>query len=320
MTDCCPDPFGEDTSGTTSFKLLAKDLITEAYAILQMGSEGEDLTSEMTNEGFRSLNMMVATWQAQGIHLWSYEDAALWLVAGQNGYDLDNSKATNEYTQTVTTTDLLAGGNTVDLQVVGNIFDDWTIGFILSDHSIFWTTVTGVSGNTVTLNDNAPEDILTGAVVFYYEKQLASVERVLGLRRRDIYGNDVPINQISRQEYFDLPSKQSQGLASEGYFDRRRDKGILYLWQVPSNSTSFIMIEYERKLEDFVNNDDCPDFPKYWTEALAYNLAKRLAIKYRVPPVIMNEVKMMAESTLNQALDFDNEVTDMSVSVNREVR
>lgn len=316
------DPFGDQTSGDTSFRLLAIDLLNEAYSILQMGTEGEDLTPEMFAQGFRTMNMMVATWQAQGIHLWSYDDATLFLEAGKESYVLENSNCTNRFLETTSTTATTISGTTIDLTSVDELFDDWFIGFLTPTGSIFWTTVatSGITGNTVTVNDAFTEVLPIGTTVFYYETKVRPVERVLGLRRASLVGNDVPINLISRQEYFDLPSKKSVGLAAEGYYSRELPRGILYLWQVPENSCSLIKVEYERKLEDFVNNDDCPDFPKYWMEALAYNLAKRLAIKYRIPPIIKQDVDLMAMETLNQALNFDQEVTDISISLNREVR
>ena len=182
MADCCPDPFGTDTSGSTGFQLLAKDLITEAYALLQMATEGEDLTPEMLSEGFRSLNMMVATWQSQGIHLWSYEDAALFLENGKSAYDLDISRATNEYTQTVSEAELVAGQSDITLQNSTSITKGWSIGILLNDDQLFWTTATDVSGKTITLKDAIPVNVRTNAIVIYYEKQMAKAERVLDLR------------------------------------------------------------------------------------------------------------------------------------------
>ena len=139
-------------------------------------------------------------------------------------------------------------------------------------------------------------------------------------RLTDNLVNDTPINQISREEYFNLPLKTSSGIPAEAYFDRHLPQGIIYLWPEPQDSKTLIRFIYERKIEDFIDNDDCPDFPKYWIEALVYNLAKRLAIKYRVPQAVKMDVNQMADETLNEALAFDNEVTDLSISLNRESR
>ncbi|MGB2264778.1 MAG: hypothetical protein ACPH3C_06300, partial [Glaciecola sp.] len=75
------DPFGRETSGSTSFRLLTYDIVKEAftYCGIALDTEGEALTAGYLSEGKRSLNTMIATWQAQGIHLWTYQEGYLFL-------------------------------------------------------------------------------------------------------------------------------------------------------------------------------------------------------------------------------------------------
>lgn len=308
------------TSGSTSFNLTCNGIIREAFDLLEMATEGEDYTAEEYVRARRSLNLMLATWQAQGIHLWTYTEATLFLEADVQSYILENVKATNRELRTALTSAAVDTDTTVTLDSVSELADMWVIGIMKDDNNLFWTTVNGApTGNVVTLTDALDGDAAAGNTVFYYETGVAPIERVLEMRRSDGFVNDTPIDQVSHQEFFDLPFKTATGGLSQAYYDRQRGNGVLYIWPVPDNSLQLVRLTTERRLEDFVDTDDDPDIPKYWLEAMVTNLARRLGVKFRVPKDVLVEVKEMAVDALDLALSFDVEVTDISVSLNREV-
>lgn len=328
------DPFGRDTSGSTAFRMTTSDMIQEGFAICQMGIEGESLTDEMYENGRRSLNLLLSGWQAQGIHLWTYEEGVLFPVGGKNSYTLEQVRATNYYTLTTLTTAALAAATTVTLDSVtlnigqeqtATIDEDWYIGFLLSTNEFQWTQVASVAGSDVTIDDGLSEALDAGACVVFYRDQISSVERVLDVRRLDQpfntsgFQNETPIQFVAHQQFFNLPNKAAQGLASTAYYQRSLPEGVLWIWQTPRNALTWISFTYERKIDDFVNVDDCADVPKYWLEAMCYGLADKLKIKYRVPAQLSQEIAMAAQSTLSQALTFDDENYDFSVSINRSV-
>lgn len=318
------DPFGRATSGSTSFRLLTYDIVKEAftYCGIALDTEGEALTAGYLSEGKRSLNTMIATWQAQGIHLWTYQEGYLFLEAGVNSYILEQVRATNRYTTTDSTTDIVTGGNTVELSTTLELDEDWWLGVVNTDCNIVWRQVDSVSDPEVTIQETWPEDIEAGATVYYYQNQVRPVERLLDVRRTALSSNnnETPVAFESHQHFFRLPDKQSQGSISEATYDRTLPEGVLYVWQTPANSSEQVRFTYERKIEDFIENDDCPDFPKYWMEALTFGLAQRLAAKYNVPAARKADIKEMAYETMEQALSFDNANYSMDISINRTVR
>lgn len=318
------DPFGRATSGSTSFRLTTYDMVKEAYTYcgISLDTEGEDLTPGYLSEGKRSLNTMVATWQAQGIHLWTYTEGFLFLEAGVNSYTLEQVRATNRYLETTTTSNITAGGDTVDLASVSEITTDYWLGVMGEDNNLVWNQVLTATTPTITIDGTFPNDIASGATVYYYESQIKGCERVLDVRRISLVGtnNETPIKFDSHQGFFRLPDKSTQGSVSEATYDRTLAEGVLYIWATPADSTEQVRFTYERKLEDFIENDDCPDFPKYWMEALTFNLAKRLAAKYNVPAVRKQDIYAMAEETLDQALSFDDATYDIDISINGSTR
>lgn len=314
--------FDNTSSGQTSFTLLTYDLIKEAYAYCQMAIDGEELTAEYLTEGKRTLNTMIAAWQGQGLHLWTYEEGYLFLEANVPSYILEDVRATNRYLQTTTAGEATSGGNTVDLTSTSEIDETWYIGLLNSSNNLVWRQVDSVSDPTVTITSTWPETIASGADVFYYQSAVNAVERVLDVRRAGLVtpSNETPVALESHQSWNRVSDKTSTGSVNEVTYDRTLPKGTLYVWQTPADSSEQIRFTYERKIEDFVNNDDAPDFPKYWLDALVFNLAKRLAIKYRVPPQVKQDIDMMAEQTLTDALDFDNANYDVDVTINRYAR
>lgn len=328
------DPFGRDTSGSTAFRMTTSDIIYEAFAICQMGIEGENLTDEMYENGRRSLNLLLSGWQAQGIHLWTYEEGTLFPQGGKSTYTLEQVRATNHYALTALSAAASETDTTVTLDSVTldvgqeqteTIDEDWYIGFLLSTNEFQWTQVASVSGNDVTIDDGLDEDLEEGDCVVFYKSQIRSVERVLDVRRVDQpfntsgFQNETPVKFVSHQEFFNLPNKAAQGQASEAYYQRSLPEGVLYVWQTPKNALTWVNFTYERKIDDFVNVDDCADVPKYWLEPICYGLANKLKIKYRVPAQLSQEIQATATQTLAQALDFDDENYDLSVSINGSI-
>ena len=318
------DPFGRSTSGSTSFRLLTYDLVKEAftYCGIALDTEGEELSAGYLSEGKNSLNTMIATWQAQGIHLWTYQEGYLFLESGVNSYVIEQVRATNRYLETTTTTDIVTGGNTVELASTSEIDEDWWIGVMGSDNNLVWRQADTVADPQVTIQTTWPSDIPSGAKVYYYQYQVRPIERVLDVRRATLpqVTNETPLAFESHQKFFRLSQKSSQGSVSEATYDRTLPEGVLYVYQTPANSIEQIRFTYERKIEDFINNDDCPDFPKYWMEALVFNLALRLAAKFNISDRRKFEIKELAQETLDQALSFDDANYDITVSVNGSYR
>lgn len=94
---------------------------------------------------------------------------------------------------------------------------------------------------------------------------------------------ETPMMPLSREEYFALPDKTSQGIPTQYFYDPGRTTGTLYIWPTSSNATDEIKYNYQRTLEDMDNNTDEPDFPQEWFETITTNLATRLRSKYGRP-------------------------------------
>jgi hypothetical protein len=113
--------------------------------------------------------------------------------------------------------------------------------------------------------------------------------RVLSVRRRYTYGTsvtDIPLNEMSRQEYMEMPVKTSSpSTPNSWYYDPQATTGTLYVWPAPSTAVvteNTLQITYLRRIEDMNATGDSLDMPQEWLQAVIWNLADELETEYPV--------------------------------------
>jgi hypothetical protein len=106
--------------------------------------------------------------------------------------------------------------------------------------------------------------------------------KILSIRSR-VSSVDATLEALSREEYFELPTKSATGTPTSYYFDPQRASGTVYLWPTPDTTfaaSGSLLYTYARQIQDVDAKENDLDLPQEWTEALVYSLADRLAIKY----------------------------------------
>jgi hypothetical protein len=142
----------------------------------------------------------------------------------------------------------------------------------------------------------------------------ASVLRMLSVRRRDSDDNDTPMQELSRQEYEDLPNKtSSSSIPVAWYFDPQQASGTLYVWPCPSSSAASdntLVTTYTRRISDMDSSADSLDMPQEWLDAVIWLLADDLETEYPVNDArLANKIERKAMEA-KQVLDyFDTEST-----------
>lgn len=117
-------------------------------------------------------------------------------------------------------------------------------------------------------------------------------------------GIETPMQELTRQEYDDLPIKTATGIPTCYYYDRQKEAALLYVWPVLAAANGeTLKVTYEREIAD-VDLDAAADVPGEWWDAVVYNLAARLADDFQVdaPSVVAR-----AEEELRLALAADRE-------------
>lgn len=134
--------------------------------------------------------------------------------------------------------------------------------------------------------------------------------KVASIRSR-IASNDLPLIAMSREQYYDLPTKAQTGRPLQFFYDPQQATGTVYLWPTPDASfaaSGALRYTYSRQIQDLDSLDDDLDVPQEWLEALCYSLADRLAIKYpAVGAQARADIKERAAVLYQGLSDFDQE-------------
>jgi len=129
---------------------------------------------------------------------------------------------------------------------------------------------------------------------------------VQGLRAQGTSSN-VPMQVVTNYNYNLLPTVNAAGTPVNVYYQPLSNYGVVNLWPTPADATTTITLVYQRPFEDMVTSTDDFDFPPYWTEALIYGLAWRLAGEYGVPVADRGVLTKEAEFFHQQALSYGQE-------------
>jgi hypothetical protein len=300
------------TSGSTDFNQTAIQVIEGAFSLAGVKAQEQGLQPAEIADGFAILNLMVKTWQNQGLHLWTKEEGIIFLRTGVTDYTLgvagDESTNLDDFIGTELTGGASALATTLVVTSTAGMLALDNIGIELADGTRQWTTIVSVDSPTgLTITTGLTSGASIDGTVYTYTNELKRPLRVLGVRRGET-GQETEIEVIpfdSRSHYFNQPNKTNQGTVVNYYYSPGIPNGRFYIWQTADNVNKFVRITFERPIEDFDNNSDDPDFPVEWTETIKYNLGYRVGLEYGINPGRLDRIKVVADEMLGQALGYD---------------
>lgn len=308
------------TSGSIDYSRNRNQIIQEALEIIGIVGAGETPSSEDISTASTTLNLLTKSWQAQGRHLWSMQEAVILLTAGTSSYNLPGAYGSN----TVVKTELSAAGATNDTTLTVDSTTGMTaadvIGIELDDGTMKWTTIVSVDSTTaLTITAGLTSAAAIDNHVYTYTTAIARPLRILDARVRDSNNNDLQLAKYTKDEYYAIPDKSAAGSPIGYYYDPQLTTGVLYLWPTPDDVQDRLHITYERSIQDFDNSTDDPDFPQEWLMALAWNLALNIAPKFSIDRFFIKDILApMAALHLEQALVWDNEIGSIYFSLDEE--
>jgi hypothetical protein len=129
---------------------------------------------------------------------------------------------------------------------------------------------------------------------------------------------DIPLRLISRSEYLQFGTKQSQGVPNSIYYHPGIDLaagttspstgyGTLYIYTTAVDTTRTIILNAQRPIYDMNAGTDEFDLPAEWFLACKYNLMATLADDYEVPENRLTRIFQLAEKHLEDVVDFSVE-------------
>lgn len=305
-------------SGTNTFNLVRNQIIEEAFKEIGVLTPNRSLTNEEMNDGALKLNLFCKSLIASESFLWKTEQAVLFLEPGQAAYILDGSTSncTQVYTETALSADVISGATSITVNDTTGFVIGYFIGIIQSDSTALWTTITNIVGTTITLNNALSTSATSGASVFAYQTKIGRPERIQNAQARIDSGTgsnqDIPMVQLSRDTYFDIPVKDISARPNQYYYDKQLTSGIIYLWPIPDSSVDMIVLTFIKQIYDFDAPNDNADFPVEWLTPIILGLANRLVRSYgRLDATEKEQLKRDAEEALADVEGYDREPTSI---------
>ena len=88
------------------------------------------------------------------------------------------------------------------------------------------------------------------------------------------------MTRLSRDDYYRIPVRTTEGHPTQYYYDRQRDSGTLYIWPEPDDALYDLTFTYRRRIMDMDASTNNFDLPQEWYMALVYGLADQLILPY----------------------------------------
>lgn len=307
------------TSNSTDFTLDGGQIIDEAFALLGIKAAEVSLAAPQIKDGLIALNLMLKSWIAQGLHLWTEEEGILFLDIGKENYLLgpsgDEATTIDDFVGTTITSTLAA--NTVIIPIAssaGMTAGDF-VGAQLDDKTRHWTKIFSVDNPTqITLVDKLPSQATLGNTVFTFTKLIERPLKISSSRRKTFgQDNEIPIESWSRNEYFKQVNKASSGTIVNSYYSPLLNNGRYYVWQTASSVNDLVRFSFERSIQDVDLSTETLDIPTEWLETVIYNLAARLSNTYSAPPKRVQLIIAEASGFLEGLLGWDEEIESLNI-------
>lgn len=130
--------------------------------------------------------------------------------------------------------------------------------------------------------------------------------RVLDMRFRQASGIDIPMTELTAEEYYDLPLKTTNGIPTQWYFDPQQATSTVYVWPVLKTvTTQTLRVTYQRYIEDVDDLDENIDIAVEWLSTLGYNLAARCADDYGRSGPHIDRIIARAAQLFDAMITFD---------------
>lgn len=269
------------TSNSTDFSRNRDQIIRDAYELLGIISLGDNLSSEDIGKGSTLLNLMIKSWEADGIYIWAETLGTIFYVPDQIEYTLGGSNgdhSSNDYIQTALSSAASTSATSLNLDsTTGMTVGDY-IGIKLDSGALHWTTIVTIPTSTsVTITSGVASACAVDNVVYTYTTRMGKPLHITAARRRDSFGLDIKVNIDAWDDYFYYPNKSARGTVTCLQYTPYISTGVIRLYQAPSRVDEVLQISYFRSIQDFDNSTDDPDFPVEWYATIMWNLAIWLA-------------------------------------------
>ena len=222
--------------------------------------------------------------------------------------------STYEY-KTITSV-TIDGAGTGNIEV-GQVGDH--IGIELDDDTIQWTNIgAAVASTTLTLITTLTDDVAVDNHVYTYTSKTPMPVQLIECRLHKADDYETPLTITGRHFYTALSNKTTEGTPNQVFYDKQLTNGDFYVWPEPNNMQEYIRFTAKLPIQIMSELTDDFEIAQEWFEAIAWNLAPRLAPKYGKP--IDQTMVLMGRDMLEEARISDSDNASVFIQVTSEGR
>lgn len=296
------------TSSSYNFATDRDTLIKDAMLYIGAIGEGETPSSAAITEASRMLNMLIKSWAGDGMPLWAIKRGYI-LPFTEASSISTSSHVVTSFGQTAIGADEASSQTALTVDSTTGMEESDQIGIEMDDGTMHWTTISSVDdATTVTVATAIDDDAADGNRVYFYTATADRIQRplrVFDMQVENISGDTInPINQVGRQEYFDLGDRDvSEGVVNQVYYDPELGNGTFYVFPRFQDGDTVVHFSFHRPFQDFDAATDEPDCPQEFYLALTVGLAALLGPKYGVDSTTRKTLIAEAEMYRQKALE-----------------
>jgi len=263
--------------------ITARQIITNALRIDRVYESGEPLTDYEADDGLRSLNSMLGSWDTQDLTTYFRREINHSLTSGTGAYTI--GKGGDFYETTGTAQD--GDDNTITLAATESAIDgEW------ESFDIVLTGGTG-SGQRKTINsytgstkvaivdsdwDTNPDNTTV------YEIECKRPDSIKYAFIRDANSTDSPVCLLDNMEYSTITNKSTTGgYPTHLYYRPNYPLGEINLYPIPGSGLT-LYLQVRDSLTPFRTLDSLVSMPSGYERAITYNLAVDIAPEYGATP------------------------------------
>lgn len=306
-------------SGNIGTILTRNDIINQMYKKAGILSEGETLSAEQIVDGGNILNAIIYELINKGIKLWKRKFATLFLAGSQRIYELGNdARCVETYIETTIDGAGAAIDTTIDVDSTTGMTAGDQLGIMVSNE-LNWYEIQSINVLEITLTGALGVIVDDGSAVYTYTE---TIDKPLWIDDANVKSlsdsSEYMMVRYSRQEYFVLSNKSSEGIPYNFYTERVLDKTKLYLYTTPADSTHTVELSLTSPLFITDSSADQMDCPKEFTQLLIYSGASELCLENGIEEITSGRILNEKNRLYNEATAFDNEETSIFLIPNLE--
>jgi len=313
------------TSGSYNFSINRDELIKDSLIDIGAIASEDSVNPNINAHASRSLNMLIKAYHNIGMQLWKLKRITLFLEKDKHNYNIGPSgdHATEEWDRLTNKTEMrvaaIATDTTMEVDSTTGMTALDNVGIELDDGTSHWTTIASVTDtDTFELTTAIPTSkaVAINNDVYWYTSK---AQRPLMIVPDQIWvsvvsdGSTRPIELISREEFWRLSNKYTDGSVSQAHYDPQLTNGVLRVFTEPSSVIEVVEFIAQMPIEDLDTAADEFDLPQSWYLALKFNLSLILAPSYGVRREQFNNIKELATFYLSEAEAFDSEKTSIFI-------